>query len=135
MPETILLVDDKAPVRGLVRIILQMHGYAVLEASGGMDAIQICQQHEGPIHLLLTDVMMPETHTGALHVRLYRPSHHSRRPSSRDRIHTKALHAGRPGTQGARDPGRHALRSLVKRQYLPDVPAACATTSTSTRRV
>ena len=60
MPETILVVDDKAPVRGLVRIILQMHGYTVLEASRGMDALQICQQHEGPIHLLLTDVMMPE---------------------------------------------------------------------------
>ncbi len=58
--ETILLVDDEARLRQLVRSILQMHGYTVLEASGGMDAIQICQQHEGPIHLLLTDVMMPE---------------------------------------------------------------------------
>jgi len=60
MPETILLVDDEALLRQLVRSILQTHGYTVLEASGGMDAIQICQQHEGPIHLLLTDVFMPE---------------------------------------------------------------------------
>jgi DNA-binding NtrC family response regulator len=59
MPETILLVDDEAPVRGLVRRILQMNGYTVLEAGGGMNALQICQQHEGPIHLLLTDVFMP----------------------------------------------------------------------------
>ena len=59
MPETILLVDDEAPVRGLVRRILQMNGYTVLEAGRGMDALQICQQHEGPIHLLLTDVLMP----------------------------------------------------------------------------
>jgi DNA-binding NtrC family response regulator len=59
MPETILLVDDEAPARGLVRRILQMQGYTVLEASGGTDALQICRQHEGPIQLLLTDVLMP----------------------------------------------------------------------------
>src|SRR3989338_7566675 len=57
--ETILLVDDEAPVRQLVRRILQMDGYTVLEASGGMDAIRICQRHKGPIHLLLTDGLMP----------------------------------------------------------------------------
>ncbi|MEK6549352.1 MAG: response regulator [Nitrospirota bacterium] len=57
--ETILLVDDEALLRQLVRSILQTHGYTVLEASGGMDAIRICQRHEGPIHLLLTDVLMP----------------------------------------------------------------------------
>lgn len=60
MPETILLVDDETNVRQLVRRILQMNGYTVLEASRGVDALQICQQHEGPIHLLLTDVLMPE---------------------------------------------------------------------------
>ena len=60
MPETILLVDDETSVRQLVRKILQMNGYTVLEASRGVDALQICQQHEGPIHLLLTDVLMPE---------------------------------------------------------------------------
>ena len=60
MPETILLVDDETSVRQLVRKILQMNGYTVLEASRGVDALQICQRHEGPIHLLLTDVTMPE---------------------------------------------------------------------------
>jgi DNA-binding NtrC family response regulator len=60
MPETILLVDDETSVRQLVRRILQLNGYTVLEASRGVDALQICQRHEGPIHLLLTDVMMPE---------------------------------------------------------------------------
>ncbi len=59
MPETILLVDDEALLRQLVRSILQTRGYTILEASGGMDAIRICQQHEGPIHLLVTDVIMP----------------------------------------------------------------------------
>ncbi len=60
MSETILLVDDETAVRQLIRRILQMNGYTVLEANGGMDALQICQQHEGLIHLLLTDVLMPE---------------------------------------------------------------------------
>lgn len=59
MPETILLVDDEAPVRELVCRILRVHGYTVLEAGKGIDALQICQQYEGPIHLLLTDVLMP----------------------------------------------------------------------------
>ena len=59
MPETILLVDDETNVRRLVRRILQMSGYTVLEASGGTDALHICQQYEGQLHLLLTDVLMP----------------------------------------------------------------------------
>lgn len=59
-PETILLVDDEIMVRRLVCRILEMQGYTVLEASGGMDALRICKRHEGQIHLLLTDVLMPE---------------------------------------------------------------------------
>ena len=58
--ETILLVDDERMVRELVGKILRMHGYMVLEANCGADALRLCQQHAGPIHLLLTDVLMPE---------------------------------------------------------------------------
>jgi len=57
---TILLVEDESMVRTLVRRILDQHGYTVLEAPRGGDAIAIAAQHDGPIHVLLTDVVMPE---------------------------------------------------------------------------
>jgi CheY-like chemotaxis protein len=57
--ETILLVDDEAGIRGLVRRILRREHYHVIEAATGEEALDIAQKHPGPIHLLLTDVMMP----------------------------------------------------------------------------
>jgi two-component system cell cycle sensor histidine kinase/response regulator CckA len=57
--ETILLVDDEAGIRGLVRRILRREHYNVIEAATGEEALAIAQKHAGPIHLLLTDVMMP----------------------------------------------------------------------------
>ena len=58
--ETILLVEDEAEVRAAVLESLEMRGYTVLKARHGREALQICRRHEGPIHLLLTDVMMPQ---------------------------------------------------------------------------
>ncbi len=57
--ETVLLVEDEAQVRDLGREILEMHGYTVLEAPHGAQALQLSQQHVGPIHLMVTDVVMP----------------------------------------------------------------------------
>jgi two-component system cell cycle sensor histidine kinase/response regulator CckA len=57
--ETILLVEDEEIVRGLAREVLEMNGYKVLESGDPQDAISLCQRHKGPIHLLLTDVVMP----------------------------------------------------------------------------
>ena len=57
--ETILLVEDEEPVRALVRKILHRAGYTILEAGDGNEALRIAQAHTGPIHLLLTDVVMP----------------------------------------------------------------------------
>jgi two-component system, cell cycle sensor histidine kinase and response regulator CckA len=58
--ETILLAEDDAGVRRYVRQILERNGYRVLEVSNGQDAVTLAGQHHGPIHLLLTDVVMPE---------------------------------------------------------------------------
>ena len=57
--ETILLVEDEEIVRNLVREILTDNGYTVLEAAGGKAALSICETYAEPIHLLLTDVIMP----------------------------------------------------------------------------
>jgi CheY-like chemotaxis protein len=57
--ETILLAEDEDMVRALARRILQAHGYTVLEARDGTECLRICQAHTGPIHLLMTDVVMP----------------------------------------------------------------------------
>jgi signal transduction histidine kinase/ActR/RegA family two-component response regulator len=58
--ETILLVEDERPVRALVRRCLERAGYAVLESDGPTEALRLTAQHEGMIHLLLTDVVMPQ---------------------------------------------------------------------------
>jgi PAS domain S-box-containing protein len=57
--ETILLVEDEANLRYLARQYLEKQGYKVIEAADGAVAMQIAVAHEGVIHLLLTDVIMP----------------------------------------------------------------------------
>ena len=57
--ETILLVEDEESVRQLARQILAMEGYTVLAAENGEAALALCARYEGPIHLLVTDVVMP----------------------------------------------------------------------------
>ncbi len=58
--ETILLVEDAQRVRAVVREILEMSGYTVLEARHGAEAVEVANRHAGPIHLLVTDVVMPQ---------------------------------------------------------------------------
>ncbi len=57
--ETVLLVEDEETVRQLTRTILERVGYRVLEAADGRAAVAAADAHVGPIHLLLTDLMMP----------------------------------------------------------------------------
>jgi len=57
--ETILLVEDEAALREVTSEYLRSKGYVVLEAGNGQEALQVCTSHEGPIHLMLTDVVMP----------------------------------------------------------------------------
>jgi len=68
--ETILLVEDEAQVRALVRSILQRFGYKVIEAQSGGDALVVSEQHSGTIDLLLTDVIMPHINGPQLAQRL-----------------------------------------------------------------
>ncbi len=58
--ETVLLTEDDQLVRLLARTVLVRAGYAVLEAAGGQEALGLAESHSGPIHLLLTDVVMPD---------------------------------------------------------------------------
>jgi two-component system, cell cycle sensor histidine kinase and response regulator CckA len=57
--ETVLLVEDESVVRSLVYQVLKRSGYNVLEAQHGAEALRIVLQHPDPIHLLLTDLVMP----------------------------------------------------------------------------
>jgi CheY-like chemotaxis protein len=57
--ETVLIAEDNAIVRDLVRTVLVDCGYSVLEVSGGKEALDLCRSHAGPVHLLLADVAMP----------------------------------------------------------------------------
>jgi PAS domain S-box-containing protein len=61
---TVLLVEDEAVVRQLAARVLRASGYRLLVATDAADALRASGEHEGPIHLLLTDVIMPGT-TGA----------------------------------------------------------------------
>ncbi len=57
--ETVLLVEDEELVRAPVGEMLRMSGYAVLEACNGSEALALCDLHGGPIHLVVTDMVMP----------------------------------------------------------------------------
>lgn len=57
--ETILIVEDEDSVRNIVKNLLSTKGYTVLEAKNGTKAVEILRQYEAPIHLILTDVVMP----------------------------------------------------------------------------
>ena len=58
--ETILVVEDEQGVRSLVRLALESSGYKVLEMADAESALAACANYDGPIHLLLTDVVMPQ---------------------------------------------------------------------------
>ncbi len=64
--ETILLVEDESAVRHATSEFLTLQGYKVLQAKDGLDAISVAKQHHGPIHLVVTDVVMPNMSGGQL---------------------------------------------------------------------
>lgn len=70
--ETILLVEDELPIRTLVRKVLIGYGYEVLEASNVRHALELAATHPAPIHLLLSDIVMPDLSGPDLAQRLVR---------------------------------------------------------------
>ncbi len=58
--ETVLLVEDDASVRSMAMRVLTTHGYRVVDAGNGREALRVASEYDGRIHLLLTDVVMPE---------------------------------------------------------------------------
>jgi CheY-like chemotaxis protein len=57
---TVLIVEDQEQVRELVKSVLEAEGFKVLEAAGGPEALSLSSHYSGPIHLLITDLIMPE---------------------------------------------------------------------------
>jgi CheY-like chemotaxis protein len=62
--ETVMLVEDEEAVRTLASIVLQKYGYRVVEASSSAEAFQLWKRYEGEVAMLITDVMIPGTHSG-----------------------------------------------------------------------
>ena len=73
--ETILLVEDDQAILDLGRMILENLGYTVLAAQSPVDSIRLVEEHQGEIHLLITDVVMPQMHGRQLaeQLRVIRP--------------------------------------------------------------
>jgi signal transduction histidine kinase/ActR/RegA family two-component response regulator len=68
--ETILVVEDESGVRELTREFLKISGYSILEAKDGVEALEVASSSAGPIHLVLTDIVMPRMSGSELAARL-----------------------------------------------------------------
>src|SRR5437773_9313187 len=111
--ETILLGEDDGGIRRLVRQVLAERGYWVLEAIHGTHAIQISEQHTVPIHLLVTDVVMPGMSGRDLAERL-KPSRPNMKVLFMSGYTDKAI-----VHHGELDPGT----AVVRKQFTPDALA------------
>ena len=58
--ETLLIVENESAIRNLLQVALRRNGYTVLAAESGREALEMVRNHTGAIHLLITDVMMPD---------------------------------------------------------------------------
>jgi len=56
----VLVVENEAAIRNLVQLALERHGYHILAAESGADALRVASGHAGRIHLLITDVVIPD---------------------------------------------------------------------------
>lgn len=109
-PVTILVVEDEEEVRALARDILEMNGYAVLEALDVADATRLAETHPGPIHLLVTDVVMPGASGPELAGRL-----RARRPDLR-----VLCMSGYPESADGRIEGEAGWNAWLQKPFTPD---------------
>jgi DNA-binding response OmpR family regulator len=58
--ETLLVVENEGAIKTLLQMALERHGYVVLSAESGSEALSLAAAHQGPIDLLITDVVMPD---------------------------------------------------------------------------
>jgi len=110
--ETILLAEDEESLRKLTRTTLESLGYVVLEANDGVEALEVSEQHEGPIHLLLTDVVMPGMGGRTLAQELTR-----RRPETRI-VYMSGYTGQAVGSQSPIEPGSDFLSKPFTRETL-----------------
>ena len=103
--ETILLVEDERAVRMLTRVVLERNGYHVLEASHGVEAMGVWEQHADSIDLLLTDLVLPEGISGRELAARLRQS----RPGLRV-IYTSGYSAEITGHDFHLEPGRNFIQ-------------------------
>ena len=96
--ETVLVVEDAASVRMVTRQVLERYGYAVMEAPNGETALGLAAKHHGPIHLLLTDVVMPGSERSASDSPAYDALSASHALSSRSRRCPRRLKPRREAT-------------------------------------
>ena len=111
--ETILLVEDEVKLRMLLSSILTLHGYTVLEAADGAEALRISSQFEDPIHLLVTDMVMPGI-SGCETARLLAES----RPEMR------ILYISGYTEDAWRYPGIESGKNLLQKPFTPEVLVA-----------
>ena len=109
--ETVLLAEDEAVVRDLVSELLQSAGYRVLEAQGGPAALEVSEAFDEPIHLLLTDVIMPGMSGRELAERIA-----ARRPETRV-LYVSGYTRDLIAQQGILEAGVH----LLQKPFDPDV--------------
>ena len=110
--ETILLVEDAEPLRMLAQLFLKENGYQVLTAADGSEAQKLAAEYAGPIHLLLTDVVMPGINGRVLAERLA-PSHPAMKVLYMSG-YTDSFIAG----HGVLEPGTHLLRKPFTEEIL-----------------
>jgi len=108
--ETILLVEDYTEIREMLQEILQLHGYTVLTAANGQEALRSSERHEGTIQLLLTDVIMPGMSGREL------ADHVTRKRPSMKVLFMSGYTEDELGQHGLLDPGV----TLLRKPFLPE---------------